>query len=92
MKKIFSTIMMTAMVCGFMSCGNFKTPATEKSETEVTELEQKDDTAMVDTAVTRGETESEGFGRCLQSGCYCKGFEGRGETCRNCGHAFKKHY
>lgn len=35
---------------------------------------------------------SEGFGRCLKSGCNCKAFEGRGETCRNCGHAYNKHY
>jgi len=43
---------------------------------------------------TRGEADShkEGFGRCLASGCYCKAFEGRGQTCRNCGHAYRKHY
>lgn len=43
---------------------------------------------------TRGETDSnkEGFGRCSASGCYCKAFEGRGQTCRNCGHAYRKHY
>ena len=36
--------------------------------------------------------ENDGFGRCLKSGCYCKEFEGRGQTCRNCGHAYSKHY
>ena len=43
---------------------------------------------------TRGEVDSnkEGFGRCSASGCYCKAFEGRGQTCRNCGHAYRKHY
>lgn len=37
--------------------------------------------------ITRSGSESEGFGRCLVRGCNCKEFEGRGETCRNCGHA-----
>ena len=41
-------------------------------------------------AVTRNGTASEGFGRC--SKCNCKEFEGRGQTCRNCGHAYKAHY
>lgn len=33
---------------------------------------------------------AQGFGRC--SKCYCKSFEGRAQTCRNCGHAYKAHY
>lgn len=33
---------------------------------------------------------AQGFGRCNK--CYCKHFEGRGETCRNCGHAYRVHY
>lgn len=33
---------------------------------------------------------AQGFGRC--SKCSCKSFEGRGQTCRNCGHAYKAHY
>lgn len=37
-------------------------------------------------------SDSEGFGRCAESGCYCKEFKGRGETCRNCGHAYRRHY
>lgn len=82
-----------------MACGNSKTPATEQAEEEQTATEvmaeqegvasEKADT--IET-VTRGGTESEGFGRCLESGCYCKEFKGRGQTCRNCGHAYKRHY
>ena len=82
------------MLCGFMACGNSETPATEQKESESMETVEMTDTAMIDTTatVTRGGADSEGFGRCLVSGCYCKEFEGRGQTCRNCGHAYKKHY
>ena len=47
----------------------------------------------VDTSavVTRGGSESEGFGRCWESGCHCKAFKGRGDTCGNCGHAYRQH-
>lgn len=84
---------MTAVVSGFIACGNSKTPATERVESEPVEAEEVEDTSALDTSVVmRGGTESEGFGRCLQSGCYCKEFEGRGQTCRNCGHAYRRHY
>lgn len=85
---------MTAMVCGFMACGNSKAPATEQQvESDSVEAVETTDTAAVDNSVvTRGGTESEGFGRCLESGCYCKAFKGRGQTCQNCGHAYKRHY
>lgn len=93
MKKIFGVFVMTALVCGFMACGNSKAPATDQVENEPIETEDVADSSVVDTTVvTRGGTESEGFGRCLESGCYCKEFKGRGETCRNCGHAYKRHY
>lgn len=93
MKKIFDVFVMTVLVCGFMACGNSKAPATEQVENEPIETEEVADSSDVDTtAVSRGGTESEGFGRCLESGCYCKEFKGRGETCRNCGHAYKRHY
>ena len=73
---------------------NTKAPATEQGETEAFVTEEVADSAEVDTSavVTRGGTESEGFGRCLESGCYCKEFKGRGQTCRNCGHAYRRHY
>lgn len=93
MKKIFGVFVMTALVCGFMACGNSKAPVAEQEENESVEIEEVADSSVVDTTVvTRGGTESEGFGRCLESGCYCKEFKGRGETCRNCGHAYKRHY
>ena len=93
MKKKFGVFVMTALVCGFMACGNSKAPAAEQEENESVEIEEVADSSVVDTTVvTRGGTESEGFGRCLESGCYCKEFKGRGETCRNCGHAYKRHY
>lgn len=82
-----------------MACGNSKVPATEQAEkdltaTEVVEEQEAADVEEADTteAVTRGGTESEGFGRCAESGCYCKEFKGRGQTCRNCGHAYRRHY
>ena len=93
MKKKFGVFMVTSMVCGLIACGNSKVPATDQVESESVEAAEAADTAVVDTSVvTRGGTESEGFGRCGESGCYCKEFKGRGETCRNCGHAYKKHY
>ena len=87
------------MVCGLMACGNSKAPATEQVDeeqaaTEVVAEQDSVDAVEADTteAVTRGGTESEGFGRCFESGCYCKEFKGRGQTCQNCGHAYKRHY
>lgn len=93
MKKYIGIFVVAVMVCGLMSCGNSKTPATEQNETKVTEIELEDDIASEDTsAVTRGESGSEGFGRCFESGCYCKAFKGRDQTCQNCGHAYRRHY
>lgn len=86
---------MTAMIFGLMSCGNSKSPASAvQEEVEMVEVEEVIDEPEADTSavVTRGGSESGGFGRCLQSGCYCKAFEGRGQTCRNCGHAYSRHY
>ena len=87
------------MMCGLMACGNSKAPATEQAveeqtATEVVAEQEAVDAEEADTteAVTRGGTESEGFGRCAESGCYCKEFKGRGQTCQNCGHAYKRHY
>lgn len=94
MKKIMSVFAVTVMVCALMACGNSKSPAMEQQvESDSVEAVETTDTAAVDTSVvTRGGTESEGFGRCLESGCYCKAFKGRGQTCQNCGHAYKRHY
>lgn len=54
--------------------------------------ENDTDNLDVDTfdATARSGSESEGFGRC--SRCNCKAFEGRGQTCGNCGHAYSYHY
>ncbi len=79
MKKYFGIFVMSVMVCGLMSCGNSKT----SSQSE------EDDTV---TVTARSGSESEGFGRCFESGCYCKAFKGRGQTCANCGHAYRRHY
>lgn len=91
-----SVFAVTAMVCGLMACGNTKAPATEQTEDKQTAIEvvAEHEAADADTTevVTRGGTESEGFGRCAESGCYCKEFKGRGQTCQNCGHAYKRHY
>lgn len=99
MKKILSVFAVTTMMCGLMACGNSKAHATEQAEedqtaTEVVEEQEAADAEEADTteAATRGGTESEGFGRCAESGCYCKEFKGRGQTCQNCGHAYRQHY
>ena len=82
------------MLCGAVACGNSNAPAKEQSKTESTNTTEEVATTVDDTykAVTRGGTQGEGFGRCCESGCYCKAFKGRGQTCQNCGHAYKSHY
>ena len=84
--------MMLASCGNSAKSGNETAADTETTET-VTQVEDNTcDTDQVynDSIVTRGGTSSEGFGRC--SKCNCKEFEGRGQTCRNCGHAYKAHY
>lgn len=95
MKKMFVACVMSVMACGFMSCGDSKSSSTEQGQYSKEDATQEVvEKAPEDTAneVVRGDAEAEGFGRCMVSGCYCKDFEGRGQTCRNCGHAYKKHY
>lgn len=94
MKKTLGVLVMTAMVSGFMACGNSKAPAPVSEEAGPVEVEETIDSTDIDTStvVTRGGTESEGFGRCSESDCNCKSFKGRGDTCGNCGHAYKSHY
>lgn len=101
-KKFFSVMAITAVVCCIMACGNStskdenKDSADVKDKKEVVETTQNEEVVQNDETEVgvRGETdsESEGFGRCSASGCYCKAFEGRGQTCGNCGHAYSKHY
>ncbi|UXE62542.1 MAG: hypothetical protein KA717_07215 [Woronichinia naegeliana WA131] len=33
-----------------------------------------------------------GYGACSSSGCNCKSYEGRGDTCENCGHNYDRHW
>lgn len=101
-KNFFSVVALAALVFGFMACGNSaskdenKDSADVKEKKEAVETPQKEEVVQIDEseAGVRGETgsESEGFGRCFESGCYCKEFKGRGQTCENCGHAYKRHY
>lgn len=95
----FKTMTMLVVAFGMMatSCGNSNKTNNDTvvaNETTIVETAtcDNDTTECVenDSIVTRGGTASEGFGRC--SKCNCKSFEGRGETCRNCGHAYKAHY
>ena len=78
MKRIFDVFVLKAMVCGSVACSNSKAPAAEQVENEPVETEEIADPSTIDlTVVTLGGTESDGFGRCLESGCYCKAFKGR---------------
>jgi len=87
-------------VCAMMhaSCGNSaKIENNSVAEEDTTETVTQDETDSYyadevcnDSIVTRGGTTSEGFGSC--SKCSCKKFEGRGDVCKNCGHAYKNHY
>lgn len=94
------TIIMALAVCGLMvtSCNNAKT---SENDSPAVQIESSEDASVLEDVVepcdsdsvemvTRSGSESEGFGRC--SKCNCKAFEGRGQTCGNCGHAYKAHY
>lgn len=72
---------MAVAVCGFVSCSCSESSGNKETK-EVTDT----------TVVVRGGTSNEGFGRCSESGCHCKAFKGRGQTCGNCGHAYRAHY
>ncbi len=103
MKNFFSMLVMTAIVCGFVACSNSKAPVPQQEEQKQTEPVMgaaligtpAPDSLLVDDGmetVVCDSSESGGFGRCLESGCYCKEFKGRGQTCQNCGHSYKRHY
>lgn len=81
------------MICLFAAVAALGVMATANtSELNVSATcDHSHETCVTSTEATT-HVESEGFGRCLKSGCHCKEFEGRGQTCRNCGHAFNKHY
>lgn len=95
--RIKSISIVFALCMTFASCGNSNKTQAGSDHTSDVDLSEativvEDDSCEVDSVynnsiVARGGTASEGFGRCLQRGCNCKSFEGRGQTCRNCGHA-----
>ena len=94
MKNIISVFSMSVVICVFIACGNSKAPATEQVATESEEKVEEADSAAIDIRVvaTRGGSESEGLGSCGESGYNYKVVSGRGDTCGNCGHAYKRQY
>lgn len=103
MRMLFYLTFIALSITCITSCGNSST----QGQTDVDSLSATavEDSSEIDSISARGdlevfgaespsgtEVQSEGFGRCLESGCYCKEFKGRGQTCRNCGHAYKRHY
>lgn len=87
MKKVFSVLAIISMM-GFVACSNSNSSCQHEEDA----IETTSITFSASEESVKVDAEAEGFGRCFVSGCYCKNFEGRGETCRNCGHAYKKHY
>ena len=89
-------IAIAAVVSGFMACTGANAPASTADDESVdsVDIELMDEESEADStaSTTRGASDSEGFGRCAESGCYCKEFKGRGQTCQNCGHAYRRHY
>lgn len=86
MKKTILATMLIALSCGFMALAG---------STRNSELKAHNDShecTLTHDCEDHSPLESDGFRRCSKSGCYCKEFEGRGETCRNCGHAYRAHY
>lgn len=49
-----------------------------------------DELILTKTKLT--ETIKCGMGRCLADNCNCKVFEGRYDTCTNCGHNKERHW
>lgn len=97
MKNKLLTLSFALIAIIVTSCGNSSKESNDTivdHETTINEtIACENDTterSENDSIVTRGGSASEGFGRC--SKCNCKAFEGRGQTCRNCGHAYKAHY
>lgn len=89
------SVMVVMSVTLFASCGNSKQDSSSDSQNvesaaEGTPLEETVEPSDSIEVVTRGGGDSEGFGRC--SKCSCNAFEGRGDVCKNCGHAYKAHY
>ena len=94
------TMILASVVCCFIaaSCSNVNKKGSDSSPVQAESIAE--DSVCEDVAepndsnsiqvITRGGSASEGFGRC--SKCNCKEFEGRGQICRNCGHAYKAHY
>lgn len=89
-----SSILSIVCVVGLVACSSATKSTSESQVEDVTNVVTDSVTFSSEERLTRGEgeTESEGFGRCLERGCYCKEFKGRGQTCQNCGHAYKRHY
>ena len=46
--------------------------------------------AASETDAQSGSEQQRGYGRC--SSCNCRHYEGSGNTCRNCGHNYWRHY
>lgn len=88
MKKLLSVFAIIAMMIGFTACGNSN--SSKKQLDPVGEVSGV--TFSASEEPVKVDAEAEGFGRCSVSGCHCKEFEGRGQTCKNCGHAYSKHY
>ena len=104
MKFLFVYSVITMVMTSLVSCNNTSSKSNQKN-IDSTSVDISKDSIIEDSISVRGdlevfgaespsgtEVQSEGFGRCLESGCYCKEFKGRGQTCRNCGHAYKRHY
>lgn len=90
MKKLFIKLTIIVVVGGLCACSNSETKKEKQVKNNTTEEMIGVSYSPKNSEVT--STESEGFGRCSKSGCYCKAFKGRGQTCQNCGHAYKLHY
>ena len=47
---------------------------------------------LIQTKTKLTETIECGLGRCTADNCNCKAFEGRYDTCANCGHNKERHW
>lgn len=90
MQKLFGVFMVAVMMTTYTACSNSNSNSLQKQQDATGEASGVTFSAKEESV--KESSDAEGFGRCSVSGCNCKEFEGRGDTCGNCGHAYKKHY
>lgn len=63
------------------------------SQNNLNIFETKEDQLVTKPSILQTDEQVvKGYGACAASGCFCQAFEGNGQTCSNCGHAYSRHW